>query len=651
MNKNIIIIFAVGLLFSNFLIICPSDTVSADSYNGEDLAIAILQNDSWLIDSSYSDTDELGHRQAIVLSSHGTMTPTHNSTFALISTGIAGTDIVTSYENEPGDERGTWFEGNRHGYPRDEATLTLTLQVPPYMHYLYYDVQFFSSEYPEYVGTQFNDKFTVTVNSPSEGSSQYYFDVNSGYFLLDSYDITNTGFDIFATSGYSSGVDWVDTYPRGSGADAGASDIIPIGGATHPVSPNEIITVTFNIKDAGDNLFDSAAYIDNLRFSGYAITNIVGRKIVTDLNGDPCEDGDTLRYRITISNTGTADQDNNPGDEFEDFIPEYTTYVPGSATATSGSIDYNTGENKITWDGQIPSESSVILEFDVTVNSSLDNGTIITNQGTIYWDSNEDGTNDAVELTDDPHIDDGIDQDGDSETDDDDPTNITYIVFEYPSVLTEDFSDDTTGENATQSYCGRKWFDTSNDGIGSNFEVASGYYYTTAKSFKTQLRITGGKQYWNYTFDQLDGDMEWWEAWFACGDNSEEGDMILDFKNSYGHTIAKLKFEYVYHGIEKPNDWYLLLYYEDPIQGWTELSTDYDGGYLHNNWYKIRVEKYGNDNINYSLYRNGIGIVGSGIGNQYGVGFSNFDRVEFSSTKIPVVNPMFFWDEHSIGLT
>jgi len=97
---------------------------------------------------------------------------------------------------------------------------------------------------------------------------------------------------------------------------------------------------------------------------------------------------------MTISNTGTADQNNNPGDEFEDFIPENTTYVAGSATASSGTINYNSDENKITWDGSISGESSVVLEFEVTVDPGLENGTIISNQGTVFWDSNEDGIND-----------------------------------------------------------------------------------------------------------------------------------------------------------------------------------------------------------------------------------------------------------------
>ena len=363
MNKNIVVIAVLGLCFSNMVLIYPSENVSAGSYNGEDLALAILSNSSWLVDSSYEDTDESGHRQSIVLSSKGTMHPTDGSTFAILSTGIAGTNIITTDEDDPGDERGTWFEGNMYGYPRDEAALTMTLQVPPFMHYIYYDVQFLSSEYPEYVGTQYNDKLTVTVDSPSKGVSNFIFDVNSGYFLIDSRGIGNTGFDIFARSGYPGGVDWVDTQVHNPGADAGASDLIQIGGVTHPVSPNEEITITFNIKDAGDNLFDSAAFIDNIEFTGYAKTEIMGRKTYEDLNGEPAESEDVIKYRVTITNTGDADQDDNPGYEFEDLIPENTTFLIGSETATDGDIDYIAGENKIVWDGDIPAESSVILEF------------------------------------------------------------------------------------------------------------------------------------------------------------------------------------------------------------------------------------------------------------------------------------------------
>ena len=646
-NKNLTIIMGIGIIVSLIFNIFLLENVNAGSYDGADLATAILANQSTLISSSYTDRDNEGHRQGDVLSSLGTILPTEGSTFALFSTGIAGNVPVTTNALNPGDERGTCFK-NKYGQPRDEATLRMTLQVPAYMHYLYYDIQFFTSEYPEYVGSQYNDRVIVTVDSPSKGVTTYTMDVNSGDFILDSHDIPGTGFNIFATSGDPDLVDWVDTTPRNPGADAGATALV---GREHPVSPNEQINVTINIKDIGDNQFDSAIFIDNLIFSGYAKTEIIARKTAKDLNGGFLECEDVIEYTTTISNIGAANQSDNPGNEFEDVIPDNTTYVTGSLSTTSGLLEYDAGENKITWNGEIPSESSVALTFQVKVNTGLANGVIISNQGTVFWDSNENGTNDATELTDDLAVDDGIDQDGDGETNDDDPTNMIVSSYEPPSTLTEDFSDDSPGGNATQSYYIYKWFETTEGTEGSNFEVASSYHYSTSRSFKTKIRASSEiSSYWNYFLSQFNSDIVWWEAWFACGNISEESDLFLDFKNTDNNDIAKVKLEYVQAGSDHPSDYVVKLYYKSSSE-WIQLNSDFPGGYLYNGWYKIRIEKYGDNYINYSLYQAGKGLVDSQTGSILALSFSNLARVEWSSTKSPVVCPIFFWDEHRIGLT
>ena len=704
------------------LTIISSEDVSAGNYDGRDLALAILKDPDTLVDSSYEDMDESGHRQAIVLSSLGIMAPTHNTTFALFSTGIAGSVPVTADEDgdnvgeNPGDERGTWFR-NKNGNPRDSATLTMILQVPPYMHYIYYDIQFFTTEWPEYYSEKYNDKLTITVNSPTQGLSKYTFDVYSkpGYFVWNANDIPGTGFDIFAKSGNPSDVDLVDTTPRDPGSDANASDIIPIGGVTHPVSPNEQITVTINIQDEGDNMFDSAAFIDNLRFSGYAKTEITTRKNVFDLNGGDLLCNDTLKYRVTISNTGSADQSDNLGNEFEDLLPDDVVYVNGSATANSGYVsygpydwdinmdweidsedsdlinesygltgtpgwiredinndgkvdsldlsavmshygetyDYPDGENKIVWNGDVPSETSCVIEFKVIVNENLENGHIISNQGNVYWDTDESGINDAIELTDDNYIDDGIDQDGDGETDDDDPTNIIIFAFDNPSFVTEDFSDDISGGNASQYYLSRKWFDAPESvSLGSYFEVAPSYHYSTAKSFKTKFRSSDGPQYWYYYLSNLENaELKWWEIWFTCGDTSEEYMLYINLQTDNGLDIAKIKLNYVNMGF-KPMDWVLELYYYDS-GNWIRLNSYYTNGYLCNNWYNLRIEKNSTNYIDYSLSMTDFGVIDSGRGNALSGSFSDFERVKWSSTTSPdpVVCPLFFWDEHKIGLT
>jgi uncharacterized repeat protein (TIGR01451 family) len=528
----------------------------------------------------------------------------------------------------------------------------MKLQVPPYMHYLSYHVQFFSSEWPEFIGTKYNDRLSITVDSPSKGTSEFIFDVNNGYFVLDSIDIPGTGFDLFAPSGNPELVDLVDRIPRTPGADAGASDLIPIGGTEHPVSPNEQIIVKIKIEDVGDNMFDSAAYIDNMRFTGYAITDIVAKKEALDLNGGEVQCNDTIQYRVTLSNTGSADQANNPGDEFEDYLPDNVTYVDNSSHANYGTITYTPGLNLITWDGDIPAETSRVLTFEVTVNDNLPNGAIISNQGTVYWDSDESGDNDAIELTDDIYVDDNMDQDMDGETNDDDPTNITIYAFDQPPMVMEEFSSDVTGSIAYQYYLSRKWFETEElDSYGSCFEVAPSYHYTTAKSFKTKIRQSDGPQHWNYYFSNLGAKVDWWEIYFTCGDTSEDYELNLTFQDEYDQEVAKIRIKYAEEG-DKPMDWLLDLSFWDPDNGWTRLKSDFYQGYLRNEWYKLRIEKNGTGLIDYSLGRRYREYIDYETGSQLSAPFKDLTKIKWESTTSPdpAICPLFFWDEHKIGL-
>ena len=127
----ILIIFLLSATSQNFI-----KQVKAVVYDGEDLALAILTDPSYLIDCSFDNTDNQ-NRQGKVLSSLGIIQPTHGSTFAMLSTGIAGCQIATTNEENPGDERGTWFKAE-YGHPRDEVTLSMELQVPNFYHYIFY---------------------------------------------------------------------------------------------------------------------------------------------------------------------------------------------------------------------------------------------------------------------------------------------------------------------------------------------------------------------------------------------------------------------------------------------------------------------------------------------------------------------------------
>jgi len=630
-GKNLGVMIAIGILLSNLVIFHSSENVSADDpYTGEDLARAMLDTryQSNLVWSTYTDRDTTdGHRQGNVITSLGVLQPTNGMNFTMLSTGIAGFVPVTTDENgdelpdNPGDERGTWFKW-QSAHPRDEVTLTMDLQVPPLMTRLTYDVQFLSAEYPEYVGTTFNDELTITVNSPSQGISTYTQDINSGIFRLEANELTGSGFDIFATSGNPSNLDIVTT-TIGPGGDAGATLRFP---AEHSVLGPEDVTVTINIKDAGDNMVDSAVFIDNVSFAEKAQVSITARKDVYNLEGELIEYvecGDTIEYRIDIINGGEIMQQ---GNEFEDMLSDDVTFA-GNLTWEYGTASYIPDEHKVIWTGDIPADNYHRLKFQVTINDSLENGAIIPNNGTIDWDSDNNGVNDAIALT-------GF-------------ANVTVIAYEPPSSVTEDFSGDIAGGKANQSHDGRAWFETSSGVLGSVFEVVSGYHYSTANAFKTKLRSSGRPQYWNYSLDVLECDIDWWEVWFACGNTSEASNLYLDFKNNNGENIARTKFEYAYdNGADPPMDWLLDIYCWNPTtEQWELLYLDLSG------WYRLKIGKNDPNYINYSLYRADGYQVGLKIYEQTNPSFSNLEYVEWYNTKNPIICPMFFWDEHTVGLT
>jgi len=93
-------------------------------------------------------------------------------------------------------------------------------------------------------------------------------------------------------------------------------------------------------------------------------------------------------------------------------------------------------------------------------------------------------------------------------------------------------------------------------------------------------------------------------------------------------------------------DWLLDIYCWNPTtEQWGLLYLDLSG------WYRLKIGKNGPNYINYSLYRADGYRVGLKIYEQTNPSFSNLERIEWYNTKNPVICPMFFWDEHTVGLT
>jgi uncharacterized repeat protein (TIGR01451 family) len=112
--------------------------------------------------------------------------------------------------------------------------------------------------------------------------------------------------------------------------------------------------------------------------------------------------GSDLTYTIVLTNGGSTAQGDNPGDELTDVLPSGLTLV--SASATSGTPVATVATNTVTWNGTIPAGGSVTITIHATIDANVVPGTTISNQGTIAYDADGNGTNEARATTDNPAV-------------------------------------------------------------------------------------------------------------------------------------------------------------------------------------------------------------------------------------------------------
>jgi uncharacterized repeat protein (TIGR01451 family) len=124
--------------------------------------------------------------------------------------------------------------------------------------------------------------------------------------------------------------------------------------------------------------------------------NVTASKSV---NGAIHAEGSQVTYTIVLTNTGSVVQGDNPGNELTDVLPSSLTLV--SATATNGTAVANVGTNTVAWNGSIAAGGTVTITIQAFVKQGTI-GTTISNQATVSYDSDANGTNDASRVSDDP---------------------------------------------------------------------------------------------------------------------------------------------------------------------------------------------------------------------------------------------------------
>lgn len=133
----------------------------------------------------------------------------------------------------------------------DLTQIVLRLRVPANAEGLAFDFLFLSTEYPEWVGSEFNDTFYAMLKDETAGGprNNISFDtnnkaitVNNDFFTPGAQDLTGTGYQ---------------------GSDASSTPWLT---TRAPVEPGSLIEIIFSIHDEGDGILDSAVVIDNFRW-------------------------------------------------------------------------------------------------------------------------------------------------------------------------------------------------------------------------------------------------------------------------------------------------------------------------------------------------------------------------------------------------
>jgi len=268
----------LGALVLLLLMIClsPGSTTAATLDTGAtlaEMAAALDIEAAWLVEisaTSILDTAAYDSRAIGVVTggAFGSYLPVNGTDFLILDCGdvgdIPGANDVIGQTTDLGTQAG----GGAESGGDDGVKLKVVLNVPDGMHTFSFTWHFLSEEYPEWVGSAFNDFFFCEVGgtditydgaTPIAPLNVVYdyqgkiMSVNSDFFIQDTNQVTGTEFD-------------------------GQTILLR---TCIPCTPGENLTLYFSIADMGDAALDSAVFLDNFLFAEETVREAITVDAVT----------------------------------------------------------------------------------------------------------------------------------------------------------------------------------------------------------------------------------------------------------------------------------------------------------------------------------------------------------------------------------
>jgi Ca2+-binding RTX toxin-like protein len=211
--------------------------------------------------------------------------PRNGATFGLLTTGNPTlADDPNAAGNTGQSNSGTAVRGDTD---RDVTVMKIDFNVGATQNCVQFDFKFFSEEFPEFVGSPFNDAFIAEIDVSTWDT------VGSEITAPDNIAPDPFG-DVVSIN--ASGPTSVSTGAAAGTTYDAATNVL---GARSPITPGAH-ALYLSIFDQGDNIYDSAVFLDNLRLTTEAPGNCdPGTVFICTQTGTPGND----------KLTGTIDND------------------------------------------------------------------------------------------------------------------------------------------------------------------------------------------------------------------------------------------------------------------------------------------------------------------------------------------------------